>query len=522
MSTTSLGSEADASAAASPRTRRRRLRPRVLVAVLATVALLGAPAWLWMDSLVPSTYSVMSMGYPDFGGGRADAAHGGQHGAWEAPAAQPGDVSVTELTEQRPGAADVAVTLTARQESFTLESGESVDGYTLNGTSPGPEIRARQGDLVEVTVVNDSVSDGVALHWHGVDVPNAADGVAGVTQDAVLEGEQYVYRFVVPAAGTYWYHSHQMSHEQVLNGFFGPLVVDPVDAQPGGVIDVAALQHSYGGIRTINGSTGISHHDAPAGARVRVRVTNTDNGPTRAWVNDAPFTVAAVDGHDVNAPTPVEDAAVLVTAGGRVDLVLTMPTDGSAVRVDVGGGRAALVLGSPDAAVPDSVETDELVDLLSYGSPLPLGIAVDDPQRRFEYSIGRRPAFVDGVPGLHWTVNGHTFPNVPMYVVDEGDVVRMTISNSSGETHPMHLHGHHVVVLSRNGVEASGSPWWVDSLDVDDGDTYEVAFVANNPGIWMDHCHNLPHAEQGMVAHLAYSGVTSPFLVGGEGRNQPE
>jgi FtsP/CotA-like multicopper oxidase with cupredoxin domain len=128
---------------------------------------------------------------------------------------------------------------------------------------------------------------------------------------------------------------------------------------------------------------------------------------------------------------------------------------------------------------------------------------VDDPQRRFEYSIGRRPAFVDGVPGLHWTVNGHTFPDVPMYVVDEDDVVRMTISNSSGETHPMHLHGHHVVVLSRNGVEASGSPWWVDSLDVDNGDTYEVAFVADNPGVWMDHCHNLPHAEQGMVAHLA-------------------
>jgi FtsP/CotA-like multicopper oxidase with cupredoxin domain len=462
------------------------------------------------------------MGYADFGGGRADETHGAQHGPGEAPPAQPGDVSVTELTEPEAGPPDVAVTLTARRERFTLASGESVDGYTLNDASPGPEIRALQGDLVQVTLVNESVPDGVALHWHGVDVPNAEDGVAGVTQDAVLEGEQYVYRFVVRDSGTYWYHSHQMSHVQVIEGLFGPLVVEPAGGLPQDTVEVSAVLHSYGGIRTINGSTRITRSDVPAGSPVRVRITNTDNGPTRAWVNDVPFIVAAVDGHDVNEPTPVEDQAVLVTAGGRVDLELAMPADGSAVRVDVGGGKAALVLGPTDAASPASVETDELVDLLSYGSPAPLDLNVDDAQRTFEYSVGRRPAFVDGRPGLHWTVNGHTFPDVPMFVVDEGDVVKMTISNSSGEVHPMHLHGHHVVVLSRNGVAATGSPWWVDSLDVANGDSYEVAFLADNPGIWIDHCHNLPHAKEGLVAHLAYSGVTSPFVVGGDGRNHPE
>ena len=309
---------------------------------------------------------------------------------------------------------------------------------------------------------------------------------------------------------------------QVIEGLFGPLVVDPVDTPLENVVDVSALQHSYGGIRTINGSTGISRRDIPAGARVRVRVTNTDNGPTRVWVNGAPFTVAAVDGHDVNSPTPVDGKAVLVTAGGRVDLELTTPSDGAAIRVDVGGGKTALVLGPADAPAPPSVETDEMVDLLSYGSPAPLGFSVDDPQRSFDYSVGRRPAFIDGRPGLHWSVNGHTFPDLPMFMVDEGDIVRMTLSNSSGETHPMHLHGHHVVVLSRNGVPATGSPWWVDSLDVGDGDSYEVAFVADNPGVWIDHCHDLPHAKEGLVAHLAYSGVTSPFLVGGDGGNKPE
>ena len=84
----------------------------------------------------------------------------------------------------------------------------------------------------------------------------------------------------------------------------------------------------------------------------------------------------------------------------------------------------------------------------------------------------------------------------------------------------MHLHGHHAVVLARNGVPATGSPWWVDSLDVGDGETYDVAFVADNPGIWMDHCHNLIHARDGLVAHLMYAGVTPPYRIGGA--NAPE
>ena len=118
-------------------------------------------------------------------------------------------------------------------------------------------------------------------------------------------------------------------------------------------------------------------------------------------------------------------------------------------------------------------------------------------------------------------MNGHLFPDVPMYMVSEGDVVVFEIDNSSGDNHPMHLHGHHAVVLSRDGEPATGSPWWVDSLEVRDGETFEIAFVADNPGIWMDHCHNLSHAAEGLVAHLMYTGVESSFLVGGEPATSP-
>ena len=92
---------------------------------------------------------------------------------------------------------------------------------------PGPELRVKEGDLVEVTLVNEDVEQGVTIHWHGVDVPNAEDGVAGVTQDAVLPGERHVYRFRVDQVGTFWYHSHQISAKQVRRGLFGALVIEP-------------------------------------------------------------------------------------------------------------------------------------------------------------------------------------------------------------------------------------------------------------------------------------------------------
>ena len=197
-----------------------------------------------------------------------------------------------------------------------------------------------------------------------------------------------------------------------------------------------------------------------------------------------------------------------------------MPAAGLVLHV---GGRAALTVGPGEepTAKPGVAPTRE-VDLLGYGEPAPLPFDVRSPDRRFEYAVGRRVGFVDGRPGLWWSVNGHLYPDVPMFMVEQGDVVVMTLRSSSGTVHPMHLHGHHVVGLSRNGERATGSPWWADTLDVASGDSYEVAFVADNPGIWLDHCHNLQHASDGMVAHLAYAGVTTPYVIGGDAANHPE
>lgn len=170
-----------------------RSRPRTLIAVVAAVVVLGAPAWLWWSSLLPSSYSIMDMGYVDLGGGPAPATPGIAMGGM-AGMAHGGGRSVATLTDPSTGPADVRVTLVARKQKARLASGQEIDGYTLNGITPGPEIDAVEGQLIEVRLVNESVPDGVVLHWHGVDVPGAEDGTAGVTQDAVKPGGEFVYR----------------------------------------------------------------------------------------------------------------------------------------------------------------------------------------------------------------------------------------------------------------------------------------------------------------------------------------
>jgi FtsP/CotA-like multicopper oxidase with cupredoxin domain len=503
---------------------------RRISAALAALILVFV-GWQWWQSLVPSTYSAMDMGLADFGGGE-EFGHGdsGSHLAHasggDAPAPPTPVRDVTELVGSVSGEPDIEVELTAREESTRLADGTDHHGYTLNGSTPGPTIRATVGDLVEVRFRNENVEGGATLHWHGLDVPNAMDGVAGVTQDAVGPGKEHVYRFVADEVGSYWYHSHQVSHRQVVRGLFGGLVVHPEGDRAQREVeagrDLLALVHTYAGARTVNGVAGDWQADAVAGTRVRVRVVNTDNHQMSLWVPGQPFRLLATDGHEITGPQEVADRSVTLGAGARADVEVVVPQGG--VRIQMGSASVVVGGGEPEAAD----QPDEQLDLLAYGEPSGEGEELmqaareDAFDRDFSYDIGRRPGFVDGRPGIWWSVNGRLFPDVPMFMVREGDLVRMTIGNHSGEVHPMHLHGHRVTVLARDGDPVTGSSWQVDSLNVASGESYEVAFVADNPGVWMDHCHNLLHAKDGMIAHLMYDGVATDFVVGGGAHNHPE
>ena len=480
------------------------IRTASAAGLLALLVVLGVVAKAWFDSRLPESYSAMDYGHVDYGGGPP---HDHSHNR----------VSIETLHGPRTKP-DFRTTLVAKQAEVELASGRAVSAWTFNGQVPGPELRVHQGDVVDVTLVNEDIDDGVTIHWHGVDVPSAEDGVAGVSQDAVMPGERYTYRFRADQLGTFWYHSHQVSSKQVKRGLYGAFVIEPRTKAKG--LDLAVVAHDFSGRAAMGSHDGVERRRVRARNDVRLRLVNTNSSPERFYVT-SPFRVLAIDGTDLNGPTPIQDQMLVLGGGARYDVGFRMPQQ--SVRVGIARSPTALVLDAGGGETPAAEEPDVDFDPLGYGRPKPTLLATtSDFDRTFRMDIGKRIGFVKGRPGNHWAINGKLFPDTPMYMVRRGDLVKMRITNSSGKVHPMHLHGHHLLVLSRDGKKNTGSPWWVDTLDVFSDEEYEVAFVADNPGIWMDHCHNLPHARDGLTMHVAYEGVTTPFRLGDGPHNHPE
>lgn len=368
-------------------------------------------------------------------------------------------------------------------------SGRDVTAWAFNGQVPGPELTASVGDIVEVTLRNRDIARGVTLHWHGYDVPNSQDGVPGITQAAVLPGQEFVYRFRADQAGTYWYHTHAVSDVGVRMGLYGVLVVYPA---PVTGVDVTVPVHTLAGLPLPVPRV----ESVEPGVPVRLRLINTDSTTHRYALAGTPFRVAAIDGSDLQGPTAVVDTAVLIPAGGRYDLVFDAPTTPVGLFVD---GRLVYSTGPVSAATG----AWPVLDPLAYGAGSPVPWSRFD--RQFTLVLDRGLDLHGLLPRYAHTVNGAADPDIPPQLVRFGDVVKFTIVNRSLVVHPWHLHGHHVLVLSRNGKPATGSPLWLDSFDVLPGDVWEVGFLADNPGMWANHCHNLPHADAGMMLHLMYS-----------------
>ena len=431
-----------------------------------------------------------------------------------APAPAPGTVSITDLRAAPPGGAVRRFRLVADAR------------HRFDGRSPGPVLRVRQGDTVVVRLVN-RLAEGTAIHWHGIRLAGSQDGVPGVTQDLVRPGRRFTYRFTVPDAGTFWYHAHQNASRQVPKGLYGMLIVLPrAGAAPG--LDLPVALHTYtrggggpsGGPIAVNGRLGVLRRAVAPGTPVRLRVLNSDNGPRLIGLAGVAFRVAALDGNDLAGPGELTDTQVPLAASGRVDLTFTMPGGPVALTVasvpDGPGAvstppRARVVLGDRVPALP-ALAT---LDLMTYGTPAadPLTGPADAT-----YPMVIAPA----TGAMAYTINGATHPDVPTILVAPGQLIRIVIVNDDETVHPIHLHGHTFTVVAQDGVPPAGSPLHLDTLQVPPGHSAVIAFRADNPGLWMLHCHNLAHAAAGLDMMVDYVGVTSPFRMGGTIGNDPE
>ncbi len=400
------------------------------------------------------------------------------------------------------------------------------------------DLTAQRGSepVKKFTLVN-HLPGATSIHWHGIIVPNAMDGVAGITQDAVKPGGTFTYEFVANEAGTYWYHSHQDTSHQIADGLIGSIVVEPKDEHAAIGRDYSLLVHTQPGSDAIavNGASNL-RLDATPGETVRLRIINAvvpgfDGAPLTPVLVGAPYFVEALDGHDVNAPRQLGPERLPLGMGQRADVVFTMPDKGAVRLVGLKGSAMFPWSAPPTASVTigdgptPGVDVSSLpsFDLTRYGAPAgdPVVDAAHYDVTR-DIVLGGGPMFRNGTFDFSDTFDGMASPYVAPIRVREGQLVRLHIVNNSPKFHPIHIHGHVFSVLAKNGHRLTGAPIHLDAILVAPGETWDVAFKADNPGIWMLHCHVLAHATAGMSMTINYEGIYTPFAMGTQSGNIPE
>jgi FtsP/CotA-like multicopper oxidase with cupredoxin domain len=415
----------------------------------------------------------------------------------------------------------------AAQRALVGDAYPATDVWSYDGAIPGPTLRYRQGERLRVEFEN-ALTDSTTVHFHGIRLPNAMDGVPQLTQPPIGPGARFVYEFDLPDAGTYWYHPHLGSPEQVGRGLSGALVVD--EAEPPAVdrdlvwvlsdwrLDREArivanfdnfMDASHGGrignTVTVNGAVR-DGFDVMPGERVRLRLINASNARIYAldFRGHAPM-VIAYDGHPVAPHRPEGDRVVLGPAM-RTDLILDMTGEAGKRYPVVDDFYARMAYRLLDLRYADAPRGGRAGEALPKLAPNPLAEPVLAKAERHQIvfgggMMGRMPRFASA-RGVAWTVNGDPITAhdaEPILTLAQGRSVVLELVNDTLWPHPIHLHGHVFRVLSRDG-KATRHREWRDTVLLAPRERAEIAFVADNPGGWMFHCHILEHQATGMMA----------------------
>jgi FtsP/CotA-like multicopper oxidase with cupredoxin domain len=408
------------------------------------------------------------------------------------------------------------------------------DVWCYAGRVPGPEIRIRQGETLRVSVEN-RLPEATTVHWHGIRLPIAMDGVPHLSQPPIAPGENFVYEFKCPDAGTFWYHPHQNSDVQLGRGLYGALIVEereplPVSRDITWVLSDlrlrkdASISDDFGNMHDVshNGRIGNTvtingrvqeQFSVRAGERIRLRLINAANARIFGLSFDGhrPHVVAR-DGQPIEPHAPEQ---IVLGPGMRIDLVLDLAQKpGQRFRVIDGFYRQL------EYRLVDLVYSDDLPVRGFENTPIrPLAPnPVPEPNlsaaQRHEINLeGGMMGMVRGGMAemrrmmqrrLAWTMNGMASAEhvpEPLLTLKRGTTCVLNVVNETAWHHPMHLHGHAFRVLARNG-RATQYREWQDTVLVDPKERAEIAFVADQPGDWMFHCHILEHQIGGMMSTI--------------------
>jgi FtsP/CotA-like multicopper oxidase with cupredoxin domain len=429
---------------------------------------------------------------------------------------------------------ETEVTAAAAEVQLVPQEYAATKVWAYDGAVPGAGLRLPQGTRLVRSLVN-ALPEPTTIHWHGIRLPNAMDGVAHLTQEAVPPGGRFRYEFALPDAGTYWYHPHHNSVEQVGRGLAAPLIVEEaeppeVDADLAltisdwrlgpdaqimddfGNLHDAAHAGRLGNWLTVNGLAEVVH-PAPRHARLRLRLINAATDRIlRVAAQGLEGHVMALDGMPLAAPE--QFAVLLLGPAQRADLFVDVTAEAGETAHFLSEERdGSYALASfpvepgtearrpaPAALPPNRLEPLALADARS--APLVMeGGAMSPMMMGGMMGSGKgamRNAMADG---LVWALNGgFGMPEAPLLEAARGETVRLRLANRTAFAHAMHLHGHHFHELGDGGP----GPARDTILLAPDAET-EIAFVADNPGDWMFHCHMLAHQAAGMMTWLRVS-----------------
>jgi FtsP/CotA-like multicopper oxidase with cupredoxin domain len=412
--------------------------------------------------------------------------------------------------------------LIAAPLDLELVPGHVTPAWGYNGHAPGVELRCRQGDLLRVRFIN-KLPEPTTIHWHGIRLPLEMDGVPYVSQLPVLPGEYFDYRFVTADAGSYWYHPHTTSSEQLGRGLVGPLIIE--EREPSGfrhertlclknwhvdeegaftafsVPREAAREGTRGRLASINGVP-TPTLELPAGQVVRLRLINVDNTVTyRLNLPDGDARIYALDGHPIT-PRPLGKEYWL-GPGMRLDLALKVPDAGSELSLRNGPIRLATLKGVASAEAPGAWPA------ALPANPVPepdLSIA-ETLRFNFEWTATLSDNVQTGrysywqINGQAWDINDKRCADKPIATLKKDGHYIFVLRNMAQYQHPIHLHGMAFKVLDSDRRDIV--PYFTDTYLLGKNETARIAFVADNPGVWMFHCHVIDHMETGLMAAIA-------------------
>lgn len=216
--------------------------------------------------------------------------------------------------------------VTAKSVRWEVSPGEFIDAYAFNGQIPGPQIRVRQGDKVKIVVRNELL-ESTTVHFHGLTVPNAMDGVPFITQPPIKRGATFAYEFTVTdGPGTYMYHSHHNALAQVGKGLFGSFVIE--DPKPAWNQEATVMLGDGELGYTLNGKgfPATAPIVANRGSKVLLRFLNAGQMLHPMHLHGFHFTVIARDGRPT---TPYVLDTLTVAPGERYDAVFTANLPGT-------------------------------------------------------------------------------------------------------------------------------------------------------------------------------------------------